>query len=200
MRGIEHGTIPWRCSRSNQGVGEEPVPHANLKTTALTRNRGLAKEGNCVRKIVAASVLLAMCMSGCATMANGRQQRISVTSRPPGAQVFHDEELVGTTPLSMEVSRRNPGTLRVMKDGFVLEVYEIERRLSRWVYGNGLLVLPGATAQGNTSASQRNTGLIIALGAYLGWDFYAGGAFKVDNRIDIELTPMEAFPEAFGEK
>ena len=153
-----------------------------------------------MRKIVAVSVLLIICMSGCATIANGRRQTISVTSRPPEAQVFHDGQLVGMTPLSMEVSRRDPGTLRVMKDGFVSEVYEIERMLSRWVYGNGLLVLPGATAQGNTSTSETYMGLVIALGAYLGWDVYAGGAFKVKNRIGIELTPMEAFPQAFGEK
>ena len=43
----------------------------------------------------------------------------------------------------------------------------------------------------NTSDSSIYTGLAIALGGYLAWDLYAGGAFKTEESIDIELIPAD---------
>lgn len=69
-----------------------------------------------LRTIALAAVLV---MAGCATIFNGTSQRIQVISEPPGAEVFLDGELAGTTPTEIVVSRRSrdPSSASSMSQG-----------------------------------------------------------------------------------
>ncbi len=55
--------------------------------------------------------------SGCARIFYGRYQTIPVTSRPPGARVTLDGEAVGTTPVSLRLTRKTNHVVRVEMDG-----------------------------------------------------------------------------------
>ncbi len=55
--------------------------------------------------------LLAIALSGCATLFNPSSQHVPIDSAPPGAEVFVDGTLVGTTPITLELEKRSEHTL-----------------------------------------------------------------------------------------
>jgi len=71
--------------------------------------------------MLAASVLLVLGLSGCATLHKGSHQRIPVESEPEGATVFVNNERLGTTPVVVPLSRRMGHVVRVEKRGFDAE-------------------------------------------------------------------------------
>ena len=50
--------------------------------------------------------LFAIALSGCATLFTRPSQAVPIDSAPPGAEVFVDGTLVGTTPITLELARR----------------------------------------------------------------------------------------------
>ena len=141
------------------------------------------KHGGC-----AALMMVTVLASGCATIMNGRHQRVTVVSEPPGAEVVLDDEAAGVTPVTVDVSRFNPGTLQISKQGFVCEYRKIERMLSRWILGSVALVVLPATAQGDSTDPV--IGVLGSLASTVGIDVLTGGAFKLENVIRIELEPV----------
>ena len=75
-------------------------------------------------------------LSSCATIVNGSHQSIGIVSQPSNAAVWVDRTYVGTTPLIVEMSRKDQHFVQIALDGF--EPYEVtfSRRLSGWVFGN----------------------------------------------------------------
>ena len=69
---------------------------------------------------------------GCATMLNGPTQNVRVKSQPRGARVFVDGKDVGSTPLTVKLSRWGFHRVRVELDGY--EPYEVPLR--KTVNGN----------------------------------------------------------------
>ena len=49
--------------------------------------------------------VLAISLSSCALMAHGTSQDILVNSRPPGAEVYLEGELIGKTPMEIKLKR-----------------------------------------------------------------------------------------------
>jgi len=75
--------------------------------------------------------------SGCATIVNGRSQAVTVSSEPPGANVFVGSRLLGVTPVRLELKRREEHiVLRFEKDGFVGQEIPVKRSVSGWIAGN----------------------------------------------------------------
>ncbi len=110
---------------------------------------------------------LAAALSGC-SLSNGRTQIVRVRSVPPDAQVWLDGERVGTTPLDVEVRRRNAGpALRIEKNGFA----PAERILPREISGSGrsdlvfagvlavVSFIAGGTAAGHPGAVAASAGI-----------------------------------------
>ena len=62
-------------------------------------------------------LLLCFLLTGCATIIQGRTQKLLITSDPPGAVVSVDGVPVGTTPVVAKVARKRPHTLSAALDG-----------------------------------------------------------------------------------
>ena len=80
--------------------------------------------------------IIVMVSLGCATMFNrSAQQRVLVTSTPPGAEVFVDGDPVGTTPTSVVVRESDAPEVRLESDGQSRQV-RISRRMSPWLWAD----------------------------------------------------------------
>ena len=92
-----------------------------------------------------ASVFLALSLAGCAALFSPRLQPVPITSTPEGAQVFVDDALVGTTPITLELDARTNYEV-------VVRHRELERRftLASGVSGTmvALDVVPGLALAG----------------------------------------------------
>lgn len=87
-------------------------------------------------------LIAAVACSGCASMANGRQQVVNISSTPSGADVVVDGATLGTTPWSGTIPRATSKTIMVKKAGYADGSVTAEGKLSStfW-FGNGLLTL-----------------------------------------------------------
>jgi hypothetical protein len=79
---------------------------------------------------------LLVLMSGCATIFNGTHQEIRVSSTPPGASVFVDNQKVFLTPASMKLQRHQSYTFLVSKPGYKDDSFVLTSGTSGWVWGN----------------------------------------------------------------
>lgn len=73
---------------------------------------------------------------GCATMLNGPTQLVRVKSQPRGARVFLDGREVGTTPVTVTVSRWRTPRVRVELDGYEPFDVALRKRSSPNAAGN----------------------------------------------------------------
>jgi hypothetical protein len=64
---------------------------------------------------ISAIILMA---SDCATLTSRPNQRIPVTSHPPGARIIVDGEDMGHAPLTLRLRKKASHTLRIEQDGF----------------------------------------------------------------------------------
>lgn len=89
-----------------------------------------------------AAVVAALALSGCATIIAGGPDDISVTTRPAGAYVYLDGNMLGRTPLVITLDRkRSLGDIRIYYPGY--HPVAIHRYLSfnAWTLGNFFLGL-----------------------------------------------------------
>lgn len=63
-------------------------------------------------------LVLAMFVSGCATVLDGSSQAVTFDSSPNGARIFVNGVEVGTTPLSMQMRRSRNTMILAKKDGY----------------------------------------------------------------------------------
>jgi hypothetical protein len=110
------------------------------------------------------SVLLSA--TGCATIINGRNQDVSVASKPAGATVKVDS-LQTTTPGTLTLKRGQDYKLVFMKDGFPERQAALDKTVSGWLAGN--LLFGGLI------------GLVV--------DFISGGAYKLSpDSVDMDMA------------
>jgi hypothetical protein len=143
--------------------------------------------------VLAIAAAATLTMSGCATIANGRQQNVLVTSEPSGADVLLNGESVGTTPATVRMRRRGPAELELRKAGFTTEAVSVPRRVSRWVAVNLIYFNPLA-AQGMNSVAQWFAWATGWFGAVLAVDFLSGGAYVRPPVVNVELSALEDAP------
>jgi len=110
---------------------------------------------------------------------SGRNEKIAVASRPPGAQVLVDEKEVGPTPLVTKVKRGKRHEIVLKKEGY-LDDSRITNKAFNWWFAGNLLI-----------------GGLIGMTT----DFITGAVYKVDpNTFDVNLieAPRSAVPEELG--
>lgn len=87
-----------------------------------------------------AFVAILVYSSGCATIVTGggEDQSVRVASMPKGADVFVDDQLVGQTPISLRLTRKDDHMVRVQKAGYVPYERHVKSGFNPWMIGNVL--------------------------------------------------------------
>ena len=67
-------------------------------------------------------LLLALLLPACAAY-----QNVAIESDPPGAEIFLDGKSVGSTPQNLRVSREQPHTVYLKKEGYRPELVVLEK-------------------------------------------------------------------------
>ena len=97
---------------------------------------------------LAALLLLAFALAGCATLFAGGPSTLEATSTPSGAHVTavgiaNGERLTGTTPTSFTLAKTSDYELTFELDGYRSETIVVRRTVNGWFFGNFLLgVIP----------------------------------------------------------
>src|SRR5688572_10858369 len=86
------------------------------------------------------SIITAIFLCSCATILNGRYQKISMVTNVPGAQVYLNQQLTDTTPCVIQVRRsiKEEQEITISKKGYVSESLILKKKLNE----NTLLVIP----------------------------------------------------------
>jgi hypothetical protein len=90
-----------------------------------------------MKKIIVPLLLLAF--TGCATIVQSGPDHIPVDSKPQGANVYLDDNLVGTTPMVLAVPRDSDCRIRIEKDGYNPYSVDRDKVVAGWVFGNILI-------------------------------------------------------------
>lgn len=89
-------------------------------------------------RLLAISMVLAF-ISGCATVVKGSHQGVPISSNPPGADVLVDGNLVGQTPLKVEMKRKHDHLVTVQKKGYQPRSIAVVKDVGGAVWGNILV-------------------------------------------------------------
>ena len=118
-----------------------------------------------------ASAALAFALTGCATVAHGTTQTISVVSSLAGARVALDSAHAGVTPLFITVPRGGDHVVSLTFDTFPAVRIPLTRHLSPLVYANIFIYVAPAIL-----------------------DVYSGAAYNLSPSTVNEVFPVSAAP------
>ena len=80
--------------------------------------------------------LLTLAVAGCGTIMSGGGQDIGISSAPSGATVVIDGQSMGTTPVNLELSRKERHIVRLELSGYEPYYLAMTRSINGWVWGN----------------------------------------------------------------
>jgi hypothetical protein len=90
-------------------------------------------------------LVLAMVISGCATIIDGSSQPLTFNSSPNGARIYVNGMELGTTPLTMPVKRSKTTMILAKKNGYEDQQLVLQTKINSWFWGNILLGLYSST-------------------------------------------------------
>ena len=141
---------------------------------------------------IAAAVVVLISAPGCATIAHGTRQEVSVTSEPSGARVFVAGQEIGVTPTQTRLSRKGGKiVIRFEKDGFAPQEVALERKASRWLIGDVAFAGAQFANQGLDTQAQMWTAAGTVLGVTVGIDLLTGAAYTFPSEIRATLKPAQ---------
>jgi hypothetical protein len=105
--------------------------------------------------------------TSCASIINGPDQRVSIQSDPPGADIELDGKHAGHTPTVLKILRNKDHVLVLTKEGYLAQKKNLKRELSSVAI---LYILPGGLAS-------------FAL------DATSGAQFCFPDKVDVKLEP-----------
>ena len=146
---------------------------------------------------VGLAVACVVSLSGCATVAHGTHQMLTVTSDPPGAAVSvlsidaEGSTIVrskpGVTPLKLRLTRRDPHlVLRFEHDGCPSLDVKVKRTTNGWIFLDLANALP-LDPEGGSSVGQ----------AILAQEFFAGGILIADVLSGAVSTSRRPFTRGY---
>jgi len=112
-------------------------------------------------------------LTGCATVLRGTGHGIGISSQPAGAEVVVDNKVVGVTPVSAKLRRKDNHHVTIRLEGYESFEVVLTRQTSAWILGN----------------------LVFGLGAPIGIliDAAAGGMYTLKpGQIEATLQPGAA--------
>lgn len=85
---------------------------------------------------IASLLLLTFILTNCGTIMQGSKQQVGISSNPSNADVSINGQSKGTTPVSVDLKRKDSHMIRLELAGY--EPYEttLTRKTSGWVWGN----------------------------------------------------------------
>lgn len=88
-------------------------------------------------RLLAVGVLLQVpLLTGCGTIMQGSTQQIGISSVPTSAQVTVNGAQRGTTPLVLDLKRKDTQLITVSLEGYAPYEIPLTRSVSGWVWGN----------------------------------------------------------------
>ena len=145
------------------------------------------------RTAMACLVAAAIVNIGCATIAHGTGQDVTVTSEPSAAHVTlltREEDgrmvkrLTGTTPVVISVPRRAKNlVIRLERDGCPPVDMPLKRTVSGWVAGNLIVANPMSMQGMDNPGTQYPQQLLIGLPVMFGIDALTGGAYNLPKHV-----------------
>jgi hypothetical protein len=75
-------------------------------------------------------------LSGCGTIMNGSSQKVGFSSSPSSASVTVDGKVLGNTPLTDNISRKDIHTVKIELAGYYPYEMTMTKKTSSWVWGN----------------------------------------------------------------
>lgn len=72
----------------------------------------------------------------CATIVSGSKQDVAISSAPPGAKIFIDDEDVGQTPTTVTLTRKKEHQVRIELPGYQPYLMKFDRNVNLWTVGN----------------------------------------------------------------
>jgi hypothetical protein len=89
------------------------------------------------RRLPAASaVVIPVALAACATIMHGPKQDIGISSTPTAARVVVNNQPRGTTPVVLELARKENHIVRIELDGYQPFEATLTKKVSGWVWGN----------------------------------------------------------------
>ncbi|UZJ39733.1 MULTISPECIES: PEGA domain-containing protein [Prosthecochloris] len=96
---------------------------------------------------------LSFAFSGCGTIMDGTKQEIGFSSSPSNAVVTIDGKMIGRTPLTQSLKRKNTHKVVMALDGYYPYEMTLTKKTNGWVWGNivfgGLIGLAVDAATGS---------------------------------------------------
>lgn len=82
--------------------------------------------------------LFALLGQGCATVATlgGQDQKVKITTDPPGAAVTIDGQPLGVTPVALPLARKTEHQVEIAAPGYETARLTIRRKINPWMLGN----------------------------------------------------------------
>jgi hypothetical protein len=109
-------------------------------------------------------------LTGCATILRGTGHGIGISSQPPGAEVTIDNQILGITPVSAKLRRKDNHQIVIQMEGYEPYAIMLTRQTSGWVFGNILF----------------GPGVLIGLAV----DAIAGGMYTLSpGQVSADLLP-----------
>jgi hypothetical protein len=76
-------------------------------------------------------------LGGCATIFSRGPDEVPIATNPPGAYVYVNGQVVGQTPMTVELDRRNDDAqIQVFLPGFQPLVFTRDKRFNMWALAN----------------------------------------------------------------
>ena len=88
-----------------------------------------------IARLVAVA-LVVFTVAGCATIVKGSTQKVPVASDPPAADVLVDGNLVGATPVTVTLKRKDDHLITIQKPGFQPRSVAVVKNVGGAVWGN----------------------------------------------------------------
>lgn len=87
-------------------------------------------------KLLSLTLLSLTFLTSCASIMHGTRQSIGISSNPSNAYVWVDRQLIGNTPMIVEMTRKDNHIVRIELEGYQPYEATFSRQLSGWVFGN----------------------------------------------------------------
>lgn len=89
-----------------------------------------------ILQTICCAVLAVFLITGCATIMHGSSQEVSISSNPSNAEVTVNQQPMGTTPVVLDLDRKDTHRVAIELDGHLPYEMTLSRGVSGWVAGN----------------------------------------------------------------